>query len=314
MKSHSKIALRLFISNLLIILLFGSAVYYFQNDYSYIDFYKRLETRAGIAAKYNFETDSLSAEAVKTIRDQHLEKLTEEKEYLFPAGDHQAMHVAAEKYGLPQELLEDVQEHDKATLKKGNTFYAGVRHRKENRDFIIVVSAENYYGSHHLSFLRNILLVGVFFSALLAVYLSVYFSKHVFAPIKQITDRVKQISTDSIHLRLEEAENNNEIAELTSTFNDLLNRIETAFETQKNFISNASHELGTPLTAIIGEADVALIKEREPGEYRDALQKISTQAERLDKITKSLLFLAQTGYKQVMKAKRSPSSRFAQMS
>jgi signal transduction histidine kinase len=110
-------------------------------------------------------------------------------------------------------------------------------------------------------------------------------------------DKVKQISTENIHLRLKEPENNNEISELASTFNDLLNRIETAFETQKNFISNASHELATPLTAIMGEADVALIKERKPEEYQHVLQNVVQQAERLNQITKSLLFLAQTGYK-----------------
>lgn len=63
---------------------------------------------------------------------------------------------------------------------------------------------------------------------------------------------------------------------LTTTFNNLLNRIEIAFETNKNFISNASHEFGTPLTAIIGEADVALLKDRTPAEYKEALQKYLT--------------------------------------
>ena len=77
-----------------------------------------------------------------------------------------------------------------------------------------------------------------------------------------------------------------------------MNRIEIAFETNKNFISNASHEFGTPLTAIIGEADVALLKDRTPVEYKEALQKILKQSERLNKISQSLLFLAQIGYKE----------------
>ncbi|MCZ8215819.1 MAG: HAMP domain-containing sensor histidine kinase, partial [Cyclobacteriaceae bacterium] len=67
------------------------------------------------------------------------------------------------------------------------------------------------------------------------------------------------------------------------------------FETQNNFISNASHELSTPLTTIIGEADVTLTKERSKQEYIESLTIIQKEAERLEKITKSLLFLAQTG-------------------
>jgi signal transduction histidine kinase len=127
--------------------------------------------------------------------------------------------------------------------------------------------------------------------------LSFYFSRHIFDPIKDITEKVKQISTQNIHLRLINKDAESEVSELINTFNDLFNRIETSFETQKNFISNASHELGTPLTAIIGEADVALMKFRTTDEYVQSIKSILQQAERLDQITKSLLFLAQTGYK-----------------
>lgn len=80
------------------------------------------------------------------------------------------------------------------------------------------------------------------------------------------------------------------------TFNNMLDRIETSFETQNNFISNASHELRTPLTAIIGEADVTLSKLRRPEEYIETIKIILDEAEKLDKKTQALLFLAQTGF------------------
>src|SRR6218665_219020 len=288
--------LMLFGSNMLIVLLFGAAVYYFQNKYSYIDFYKRLETRARISARYNLDSDVLNAESLRALREQHLVRLSQEKEYLIPVEPPDSLSSMARLHGLPLSFLEEIISRDKANLKKGNMFFTGILWSKAGKRYIIIVSAENYYALHHLSFLRNVLIGGIFFIVLLTTALSLYFSKSIFAPIKRITDNVKQISTNSMHLRLQETESNSEIGELTSTFNDLLNRIETAFETQKNFISNASHELGTPLTAIIGEADVALIKERTPAEYQEAMQKVLEQAERLDQITKSLLFLAQTGY------------------
>jgi signal transduction histidine kinase len=134
---------------------------------------------------------------------------------------------------------------------------------------------------------------------LVALFLSIYFARYIFNPIRDITSKVKKISTENIHLRLDNSsyKNSSEIAGLTDTFNDLLNRIETAFEIQKNFISNASHELRTPLTSIIGEADVSLLKTRTPDEYQKSLQNVLQQAERLDQISQSLLLLAQTGYK-----------------
>jgi len=146
--------------------------------------------------------------------------------------------------------------------------------------------------------LKKVLFVGGFISILLIIYLTYLFSKRFFDPIDKIITKVNSISTDNIHLRLDEIKNTDEIKRLSTTFNNLLNRIEIAFETNKNFISNASHEFGTPLTAIIGEADVALLKDRTPEEYKEALQKILKQSERLNKISQSLLFLAQIGYKE----------------
>jgi signal transduction histidine kinase len=292
MKTQTKIALILFISNVAIVLLFGGVIYYSQNKFSYNDFYKRLETRAGIAARYRFDTDRLSTESLKSLRNQHLERLSNEREYIvkYPVEEKSLVNV------IPVKYLEEIAANGKAFFKTGNTFFAGLKFVEGSSVYLVIVSAENYYTSHHLSFLRNIIVGGVVLMIVVTVCFSVYFSRRIFNPIRQITHEVKQISTENMHLRLQEKEQKSEIAELILTFNDLLNRLETAFETQKNFISNASHEFGTPLTTIIGEADLALIKERNPSEYREALQNVLFQAERLDKITKSLLFLAQTGY------------------
>ena len=177
-------------------------------------------------------------------------------------------------------------------------FFAGIKYiSSDKKEHIVIISALNYYASNHLILLRNIIFIGIGFIILITAFFSIYFSKHIFDPIKKITDKVKQISTDNIHLRLDETANDSEISKLASTFNDLLNRVETAFEIQKNFISNASHEFGTPLTSIMGEAEVSLRKERTPEEYQKSLTSILEQAERINAITQSLLYLAQTGYK-----------------
>lgn len=299
MKTQSKLALILFLSNALIVVLFGVAVYYSLYKYSYNDFHKRLETRASIAAQFNFNTNQLSAEAFKLLREQHFEKLPDEKEYIINLSDSFAVAQASVTHKISTSFIKQIEQNGAADSKDGNLFYSGITHTDNQINYAVIVSARNYYATHHLFYLRNIVVVGMICILLITVSFAIYFSKKIFEPIKRITDRVKEISSENFHLRLDEDEDNdnNEINELKSTFNDLLNRIETAFETQKNFVSNASHELGTPLTSIIGEADVALIKERTPAEYREAIQNISTQAERLDQITKSLVFLAQTGYK-----------------
>ena len=121
------------------------------------------------------------------------------------------------------------------------------------------------------------------------------FSRQVLYPIRNIARRVNTISVTSLHERLD-VKGRDEVSVLSTTFNDMLSRLETAFETQNNFVGNASHELNTPLTAIIGEADLALTRQRSPEEYQASLSVIMSEAEKLRSITRGLLELAQSSF------------------
>lgn len=297
MRTQTKLAILLGIIFAAIVILLGFSIYYFQNNYAYVDFFKRLETRAKIAAQYTFEIEQLEGKQLMKLHNKHLERLENETQYIIELKLDSSAEQLAAAHAMPVDLLRQLLTNGNGNYKNGNTFFSGITYLNGATKYLVIVSAENYYATHHLLFLRNILTVSVVFIIVIVGFLSVYFSRHIFDPIRNITDRVKTISTESIHLRVDPVANNKEMEELVNTFNDLLNRIETAFETQKNFISNASHELGTPLTAIIGETDVCLMKTRTTEEYTKSLTNISLQAERLQQITSSLLFLAQTGYK-----------------
>ena len=298
MSSIRKITILLIISISLILFFLGSSVYYFLSNYSYADFYKRLEVSVSVAEKRHFESNHKDAQVLKNIREEHLELLSDEKEYILYCPSETAIKQIAETNSIPINLLNLVYTQKFANFQKDDIFYYGKKRETPKGFYFVIVSAKNYYNSHHLILLRKVLLVGGFISILIIIYLTYLFSKRFFDPIDKIITKVNSISTDNIHLRLDDIKNTDEIKRLTTTFNNLLNRIEIAFETNKNFISNASHEFGTPLTAIIGEADVALLKDRTPVEYKEALQKILKQSERLNKISQSLLFLAQIGYKE----------------
>ena len=276
----------------------GSSVYYFLSNYSYADFYKRLEARVSVAEKYHFESNQKDAQVLKNIREEHLELLSNEKEYILYCPNANSMKHLADTHSLPIKFLNLIFTQQFANFQKDDIFYNGKKRETPKGFYFIIVSAQNYYNTHHLILLKKVLLAGGFISILIIIYLTYLFSKRFFDPINNIITKVNSISTDNIHLRLDNNKNTVEINRLTTTFNNLLNRIEIAFETNKNFISNASHEFGTPLTAIIGEADVALLKDRTPAEYKEALQKILKQSERLNKISQSLLYLAQIGYKE----------------
>ena len=307
MKSQTKIALLFFLFSLSVVLLFSVAIYYFSNRHFDTEFNSRVKIRAVVAARAVLDAGDQKAPGYQEIREKHLEKLPDEKEYFFMITAGKKFQQEAAEMQLPIEFFDEVLASGESTFRSSNKLFCGIKYSSSKGDYIVVVSASNRYYSEHQAYLQKVLIIAIIFVTLLTMLISVFFSRRVFNPVHQIIQNVNQISSENMHLRLESKNYSDEIAELISTFNNMLDRLETAFETQNNFISNASHELGTPLTAIIGEADVALTKDRSPVEYRESLQVILNEAERLDKITRSLLYLAQTGFdgkKQTMQVVR----------
>lgn len=297
MKKQNEIALVFFFVVFTATVLLSAGVYFFIIRYSFSDFFKRLEIRGAVTARANLDHEEVSTSMMNEIREMHLERLPEEREYFIPFDSSADLSQEAAKLNLPVSFLNDIINSGEGTYQNGDTFFAGIRYTGKNGPYIVIVSAYNYYNSHHLSYLRNIFLVGLVVASILSITITFFLSRQVFMPVKEITNRVEEISSRSLHLRLEQRKSNDEIAALERTFNRMLDRLETSFSTQNNFISNASHELSTPLTSIIGEAEWSLAKDRKVEDYKDSIQAILNQAERLDKITKSLLFLAQTGFR-----------------
>lgn len=85
----------------------------------------------------------------------------------------------------------------------------------------------------------------------------------------------------------------------------IVNRINVAYHSEKSFISNASHELNNPLTAIQGECEISLLKERTPAEYQAALGRIASETKRIIQLMKQLLFLSH-GDKEILKGTVEP--------
>ncbi len=279
-----------------IILLLSGAVYYFANRYSFQDFYKRLEIRAVIAAKANFEKDESNISLYNEIRKEHLERLPNEQEYFLKLEKDSEQVSRSAGLVLPNRFYHQVLAEKKAFYRKGDVFYAALLYPEKQPEYMVVLSARNEYSTQQLRNLKNILVSGIVVAVVAALSVGLLFSRQILKPVRRISHSVNDINTHNLHLRLKEAEGNDEIAELAQTFNGMLDRLETSFETQHNFVSNASHELRTPLTSIIGEAELALDKPRTDEQYRQSLSIILREAERLKHITSSLLNLAQTGF------------------
>ena len=278
-----------------LILAFSFFIYFFVSRYSFTDFFKRLEIRSYTTAKIEFEKESES-ELIKSFKGEYLEPLIDEKHYILEIDNATDFDQLAEDNKLNNQFLRDIYIHGASSYRKGSLFFSGITYKSGNQKYIVITSAVNYYYSHHMDYFRKLLISAILIAIVIVVVISLWVSKRLIDPVKQIATKMNSIGTDNLYIRLEGNDSDDELGELTQTFNSLLDRLETSFETQKNFVSNASHELNTPLTSIIGEADIALARERSTEEYKEAIANILEEAEKLDQKTKALLYLARTGY------------------
>lgn len=292
-RKPSRTVLLFLLPFLMVILLFSVFIYYTVSSYSEDYLFKLLEARANKVAKENFEGKNAR---IGLSTNESSEKLPHEKDYFIPITNQLDLALESQKVGVGTIFFQDVIQKGNAEFVSKQYLYKGIRYKSKSGEFIVITIAENYFEKNKSETVTKTLLFVIGAALLLLLYIAIYYSKNIFKPISAITESVKEISSENLHLRLDDKNTNTELHELTHTFNDMLDRIETSFETQNNFISNASHELRTPLTAIIGEADVTLSKLRKPEEYIESLQIVLQEAEKLDNKTKALLFLAQTGF------------------
>ena len=119
-----------------------------------------------------------------------------------------------------------------------------------------------------------------------------WLSSRALAPVDAITSVAKTIGVQNLSRRIASPQTGDELQRMAETWNEVLDRLESAVQRIRQFTSDASHELRTPLTLIRATADLALRREREPAEYRAALRQVAAEAEHMTALTEQLLTLA----------------------
>lgn len=117
-------------------------------------------------------------------------------------------------------------------------------------------------------------------------------SRKLFVAIENIVEQAGRIEDNHLDRRLPHPGGDDEIGHLVTTLNAMLERIEGAFETQRRFTADASHELRSPLSRLRAEIEITLRRPRESGDYVAALRSCLDEVERLTTLVEELLMLA----------------------
>jgi signal transduction histidine kinase len=159
---------------------------------------------------------------------------------------------------------------------------------------VVLAAATDVEGALRLKKLKIILIIVCLVSLFLFFIAGWFYSGRALKPISDVVKKVEEISITSLNLRVYEGNGTDEIGTLAKTFNKMLDRLETSFAMQKNFIANASHELRTPLTSINGQLEVLMMKDRSTTEYKSALGSVLDDIKSLIDLSNRLLLIART--------------------
>lgn len=264
-----------------------------QNDYR-----QRLKTRAARTAQLYtfFRSDttnllkSLDANAPPALFNKNINIYDDNRNILYEYHDEGTQKLSPDSIKFAD------------AAEKGEIFYTINEkevclyyHMDPVMNLTVLVAADNLAGKGYIRSLKRIFLLFFPAAVIIALAAGYLFSRSIIKPIKETIRDVELITSQNLSHRLFEGNRKDELSQLNATFNDLLNRLEESFAIQRRFISNASHELSTPLTSVSSQIEVSLLQDRSPGEYRNVLRSVLDDVKELHQLTHNLLEIAKAG-------------------
>ncbi len=169
---------------------------------------------------------------------------------------------------------------------------------KDGQQYVFAVGL---FADHVVSTLTRLrwLLLAVSVGGLIVTALVGYvLATRALQPIAHVTERASRIARGDFSARLDRPAVDDEMGRMTGLLNDMLDRLNAAVESNRRFASDASHELRSPLTAMLGEIDVTLKRPRSADDYRESLEVVRGQIQSLAAMTEELMILvrAQEGH------------------
>lgn len=294
MKVKNRLSLQFTFMFAILLLVVLTGIYLLVEHNRLKSFMNKLDERAVTVAQFYLAEDNLSKDIFRQVAKKFPQSLTHESIRVYD-DKFNSKFTREDSISWKHEFLAQIVKKKSIHLRQGETQITGIYYPDNSGNFIVVVSAVDDRGLHDMEQLRLIMTAFFISSLFITFFIGRIFARISLQPIVSITDNLKRIRASSLHHRLSVNQaKTDETDNLSSAINQLLEHLEQSFESQKSFVANASHELRTPITSILGEAEITLMKERSPEEYKHALQEIVGSVERLNYIINSLMELMQT--------------------
>jgi two-component system, OmpR family, sensor histidine kinase ArlS len=283
-----------------ILLLINFSVYYFASLERTNAFRKRLKGRANSTSQFvtMFGENDSSRSLMNQFDSALAFSLPRKSVIVYDDSNRQVYNFhehPSDTLAVPVEILREARAQKELYFTPGDRDAVAIYFSDSTKKIVVVAASYDADGWQRLGRFKDILIISFFIGIGTTLIVGYVFSVQLVRPIKEIIHEVKDISSYNLSHHIRAGTGHDELSQLANTFNDLLNRLQESFIIQRRFISNASHELSTPLTSMLSQLEVTLHKDRSPEEYRQVMLSIREDVQQMRQLTKSLLEIARTG-------------------
>jgi len=162
---------------------------------------------------------------------------------------------------------------------------------------VVTRDAHELYGQ--LSLLKWLLFVAASVNAGLALIIGAYVVRTGLRPLNTIAAEIAAIRVDSLTARIDARQVPSEVVPIKNRLNELLSRLQASFDRERQFNADVAHELRTPLAGIRSTIEVALTRNRDSTEYREALSDCLEISKKMESVVSNLLMLARLDAQQI---------------
>ncbi|UYW02620.1 HAMP domain-containing histidine kinase [Flavobacterium agricola] len=251
-----------------------------------------LENKALLAAIYYLEHDEQS-EVEKNFTSSKLkESISKSHIALYNMNNVLERGEMSESNEIDIAFLDDVRSNKKQNLITDHFFYSAVFYQDNEGDFVVIArETKNEFNANSKLLLEVLFLVSLV-GMIVIFFSSLFLGRWAFKPLTNIINQIKNKNNQNFTEPIVTTDQYTEITDLVSAYNVFVNRIDQTFQVQKNFIDYVSHEIRTPITALLGTLEVTNTKDRTPIEYRETIHVLKQYVVELEHTIDNMMLLS----------------------
>lgn len=279
-----------------LIIVLNVVIYYSFAEMRKDEFYLRLKEKSTNTLGLLSDVDDIDHELLRVIDQNTVNALYQEKTLVFDE-NKKLLYSSIDNHPVnySNELLDDIQAKGEVyyTDPKTNSEVFGIHKNMGAKTYYVLSTAYDRYGIEKLNDIGRTLMFTSLIGVMIAVAIGYWLMQKGFKPLETLNQNVRSITESNLSTQVPVANDaKDEISQLAQSYNQMLLRLSDAFDKQKTFVQHASHELRTPVSAMMSEVEVALQADNISDSQRKNLLYIRNSLDKISDLINSLLLLS----------------------